>query len=136
MPSILTPFRITDSGKVGETTNPERMAQQKIIDVLVTGKGSRAMRPTYGAGAMDLLFEPVDDLLYGEFRVDAIGEVSQNVSGVSIEDIIVSPADQFLTDDYETTLNVAVRYRVGPLNRSTFTFSLGDPSGLTQESPL
>ena len=136
MTTIAVPFKIKENGKIGEITDQKKAAEQRIIDVLVTTKGERVMRPAYGGNAMELLFEPVDDLLYGEFRVDALNELSRFTSGVNIEDLIVSPADSFSSDDYETTLNIGVRYSVGPFDRQTFSFYLGDPNILTQESTL
>lgn len=136
MTTIAVPFKINENGKVDSVTSARKSAEQRIIDTLVTTQGERVMRPTYGAGAMELLFEPVDDLLYGEFRMDAMSELTRSVSGVSIENLVVKPADQYLSDYYETTLNVSVQYKVGPFERSTFSFYLGDPNTMTQESTL
>ena len=119
MTTIAVPFKIKENGKIGEITDQKKAAEQRIIDVLVTTKGERVMRPAYGG-----------------FRVDALNELSRFTSGVNIEDLIVSPADSFSSDDYETTLNIGVRYSVGPFDRQTFSFYLGDPNILTQESTL
>lgn len=134
MTAISVPFRIADNGRVAVTTDIEEAARQRIMDVLVTTKGERVMRPIYGAGAYDLLFEPVDDLLYGEFRVDAMNELNLNVSGVAVQNIIVEPATPYLTDDFLTTLDVSVQYKVGLSNSSLFSFSVGDAGTLTEES--
>lgn len=134
MTAISIPFRIADNGRVAVTTDIEEAARQRILDVLVTTKGERVMRPIYGAGAYDLLFEPVDDLLYGEFRIDAMNELNLNVSGVSVQNIIVEPATPYLTDDFLTTLDVSVQYKVGLSNSSLFSFSVGDAGTLTEES--
>lgn len=136
MTSISIPFSITNGGKVASTTNSEIVAKQKIIDVLTTGKNERVMLPDYGASAMDLMFEPVDDLVFGEFRIDALSELSRYTTGVAVEDVIVRPASPFEFDDYESSLTVQVLYKIGPFDRSSFTFSLANPATLTQESPL
>jgi hypothetical protein len=94
------------------------------------------MRPLYGAGATELLFEPIDELLYGEFRMDALNELSREVSEVTIEDLDVSPATSFVTDLYETTLNISVSYKIGPFDRGSLSLYLGDPNTLNQESLL
>lgn len=134
MTAISVPFRIADNGRVAVTTDIEEAARQRILDVLVTTKGERVMRPIYGSGAYDLLFEPVDDLLYGEFRIDAMNELNLNVSGVAVQNIIVEPATPYLTDDFLTTLDVSVQYKVGLSNSSLFSFSVGDAGTLTEES--
>lgn len=134
MTSISVPFRIAENGRVATTSDIEEAAKQRILDVLVTTKGERVMRPIYGAGAYDLLFEPMDDLLYGEFKVDALNELNLNVSGVAIQNIFVEPATPYLTDDFLTTLDVSVQYKVGLSNSSLFSFTVGDPGTLTEES--
>lgn len=134
MTSISIPFRIAENGRVASTTDLEEAIKQRIIDVLVTTKGERVMRPIYGASASDLLFEPVDELLYGEFKVDALNELNLNVSGATIQNIFVEPATPYLTDDFLTTLNVAVQYKIGLSNSSLFSFTIGDPGTLTEES--
>lgn len=134
MTAISIPFRIAENGRVATTTDLEEAIKQRIIDVLVTTKGERVMRPIYGASSSDLLFEPMDDLLYGEFKVDALNELNLNVSGVSIQNIFVEPATPYLTDDFLTTLNVSVQYKIGLSNSSLFSFTIGDPGTLTEES--
>jgi phage baseplate assembly protein W len=134
MTAISIPFRIAENGRVASTTDLEEAIKQRIIDVLVTTKGERVMRPIYGASSSDLLFEPMDDLLHGEFKVDALNELNLNVSGVTIQNLFVEPATPYLTDDFLTTLNVSVQYKIGLSNSSLFSFTIGDPGTLTEES--
>ena len=136
MTSLKTPFSFTQNGTVAVETDARKQVEQRIIDTLVTTQGERLMRPLYGAGATELLFEPVDNLLYGEFRIDALNELSRQVSGVTIEDLSISPATSMMTDLYETTLNISVRYKIGPFDRGSLNLYLGDPNTLTQESSL
>jgi len=136
MTSIKTPFSFTQNGSVAIETDPYKKIEQRIIDTLVTTQGERLMRPLYGAGATELLFEPIDELLYGEFRMDALNELSREVSEVTIEDLDVSPATSFVTDLYETTLNISVSYKIGPFDRGSLSLYLGDPNTLNQESLL
>jgi hypothetical protein len=136
MTTIKIPFSITASGDIGVETDPKKQVEQRIIDTLITTKGERLMRPLYGASATALLFEPVDDLLYGEFRIDALNEISRQVTGAVIQDLTVTPANVYQTDQYETTLNISVSYKIGPFDRGQLNFFLGDPNSLTQESAL
>lgn len=136
MSSIKMPFGTDFSGKIAFTNDQNITARQQITDVLVTGKGDRVMKPTYGAGAMDLLFEPVDNLVFSEFRMDALGELSRSLTGVSVQDLVVKPSEAGSFDDYDTTLQVAVRYKVGPLTTSSYSFSIGNASNFTEESSL
>jgi phage baseplate assembly protein W len=136
MTVIKIPFTISDSGLVGTTTDADVAVQQRIIDVLTTSVGERVMKPTYGANARLLLFEPVDALFFGEFRMDALNELSRSLSGVTIQDLSVQPASSSEFDDYATTLTISVRYQIGPFQKSSFSFLIGNPNTLTEESPL
>lgn len=136
MSTIKLPFSIDSHGRVDSTTDRDVAVRQRITDVLVTSTGERTMKPTYGGNARILLFEPVDDLLFGEFRMDALTELSRSVSGVAIEDLSVRPEGFNQFDDSATTLSISVRYRIGPLQRSSYSFSIGNPNNFTEESPL
>lgn len=136
MTVIQMPFSVNANGQVNSTTDRDIAIQQRITDVLVTSTGERTMKPTYGGNARLLLFEPVDDLLFGEFRMDALNELSRSLSGATIEDLSVRPASYAEFDDYATTLNVSVRYRLGPFQKSAFSFSIGNPNTITEESSL
>jgi len=136
MTVIKMPFSINANGRIDSTTDRDVAVRQRITDILVTSVGERVMKPTYGGNARLLLFEPVDDLLFGEFRMDAMNELSRSLTGVTIEDLSVRPASYTEFDDFATTLTISVRYRIGPLQRSSFTFSIGNPNSLTEESSL
>lgn len=136
MTAIKLPFSINANGQVDSVTDRDTIVRQRITDVLITSNGERTMKPTYGANARLLLFEPVDDLLFGEFRMDALNALAGSTSGVVVEDLSVQPASPLEFDDYATTLTVSVRYRIGPLQRGSYSFSINNPSLLTEESPL
>lgn len=136
MSTIKTPFSISEYGTVSFVTDPKKSIEQRITDVLVTTKGERTMRPMYGASISELLFEPVDELLYGEFKMDGLDELARSVTGVSIENLSIVPATSAMTDMYETSLDVSVSYKIGPFDRGYVSVYLGDPNTLTQESSL
>lgn len=136
MTVIKLPFSINSNGRVDSTTDNDIAVQQRIIDVLSTSTGERLMKPTYGANARLLLFEPVDELVFGEFRMDALNELTRSLSGVTIQDLTVRPASFTEFDDYATTLTISVRYQIGPFQKSSFSFSIGNPNTLTEESSL
>ena len=137
MPSIRIPFQITDSGSVGSVSTPEKIIEQKIIDVLTTARFERVMRLDYGAGAYNLLFEPVDDLLYGEFKVDALDVINRNLLGASVVDISVAPAKRpYFDNEFASTINISVRYSLGSQGFKSFTFQVTDTSLLTEESTI
>jgi phage baseplate assembly protein W len=135
MPSIYTPFRIDGSGRVARTNTPERIVEQQIIDVLTTSKFERVMRPTYGAGATRLLYEPVDGLIYGEFRTDALMELNKQISIASISNMIIQPSENpYIDEDPSVVIEIKVQYSMAMSNNRVFSFKIVTPNGLTEES--
>jgi phage baseplate assembly protein W len=125
---MVAPFQLV-GGSVAYTTDVVRQTEQKILNVLVTGKTERAGRAQYGAGVQQLLFENVADLEFTDWKIDAAEELSKNVSGVSIIDIRVE-----VTDD--TTATVTVYYRTPLSSPRAAVYTLPINSVLTEESPL
>lgn len=137
MPSIRVPFTIDSSGRVAKAVDPETIAKQQIIDVLTTDKFERLIRPDYGAGAQQLLFEPVDDLVYSEFKMDALQELNRSLTIATVSDLRVRPVSIPVTgDEGQNTLEIWVRYRMLPFSQSSFVFQITSPDTLTEESTL
>jgi phage baseplate assembly protein W len=128
MRNIAVPFRF-DGGRVGTTTNPDTVARQKIIDVLTTSHYERLGLPSYGAGIRGLLFEPIDSLVEADFKIDAINEVHNRVSGVTIHDIRIKQSDI-----EESTAEIFVYYSLPLSPIQVLSFVLTET--LTEESPL
>lgn len=137
MPSIYTPFRIDISGKVAKTSTPERIVEQQIIDVLTTSKFERVMKPTYGAGATQLLYEPVDDLVYGEFKTDALMELNKQLSMATVTNLLVQPAETpYVDEDPSIVIEIKIQYSMALSNNRVFSFKIATPTGLTEESSI
>ena len=56
------PFNIDAVGEVAYDTDPMIWARNHIVALLLTNPGERVMRPTYGAGVLNYVWEN-DDLL-------------------------------------------------------------------------
>lgn len=132
MPSIKTPFSISSSGKVNSLTSNEKIVEQQIIDVLSTSEFERVMKPLYGASAVNLLFEPMDELVFSEFKVDALEKLNRHVSGAVIVDVAVAPLE--IAGDNVMSVTASYSLRTGSVR--TFSFQLTLPSSLTEESAL
>lgn len=132
MPSIRVPFSIAASGKVESTTTNEKIIEQQIIDVLSTSEFERVMRPLYGASAVNLLFEPLDELVFSEFKVDALEKLNRNVSGAAVVDMAVEPLE--IAGD--TVLSITAKYSMRTGSIKTFSFQVTFPSLLTEESAI
>lgn len=128
MKNISVPFRFS-GGRVVATTNPDTIARQKIIDVLTTSPAERFGFPNYGAGLYALLFEPIDELIEADFKTDAMIEIGNRVSGVTVHDLVVRQ------NAIETSnADIYVYYSLPLRPAQTFTFTVTNT--LTEESPL
>jgi phage baseplate assembly protein W len=128
MKSISIPFRFTsDSGAVATSSSLNTVVEQNIIDILTTMPGERVMNPKYGAGLKNLLFEEMDELVFAEYRVDAIQELNEYLTTGKVVDLnIVVPETSFYGDDTDTTITVSVKYVVPPFGASVVTFEIAN----------
>jgi phage baseplate assembly protein W len=134
MRSISIPFQFSN-GKVVETENDDKIARQRIVDVLATDKYERVMRPDYGADIRSLLFEPLDPLIFADFRVDAIKDINDYVSNAKITDLQIREGNPIEQGDYaESTLSVRVLYRTAAMGASTFVATITGNTIITEES--
>lgn len=147
MKSISIPFRFesgpgilataTNPGSVATTTDNGVIAKQRIADVLATRPYERVNRPQYGAGITDLLFEPLDPMIVGDYKVDAMRAINDYVSNASIRDIRFKEGDTVgYNGNGESTLIVSVVYDVANTGTSTYTVTLGGEQVLTEETPF
>jgi phage baseplate assembly protein W len=132
MRSISIPFQFVN-GKVGETTNDDKIARQRILDVLATDKYERVNRPEYGADIRSLLFEPLDPLIFADYRVDAIRDINDYVSNAKITDLQIREGN---TSYQDSTLVVRVMYRTAATGTSTFVATISGNTILTEESNI
>lgn len=137
MSSIKTPFSISRSGRVSSVGTADKIVEQQIIDVLTTSAFERVMRPLYGATTMQLLFEPVDDLIYSEFKVEALEQLNRFVSGASVVGLgITAESSPFISEEEGNALSISVQYSMAMGSVKSFSFSIVLPSTLTEESQL
>jgi phage baseplate assembly protein W len=126
--SLAAPFQIV-GGKIDSTDDPTRIIEQKIVNVMTTGKLERPMIPDYGAGTQQLLFDNIDELVEVDFRSEAATELANRVSGLNLVDIRIEQTD-------ETTASITVSYRTTLSGVRSTTFSVALPGLLTEETPI
>jgi phage baseplate assembly protein W len=137
MSTFKVPFSIAPSGRVARVIDQSEIAKQQITDVLVTSKYERTARPGYGAGAFELLYEPMDPLILGEFKTDAILEVNKYLTNAALVNIFVAPAEvPYFADDLSTTVEITVQYKTALSGIASFSFKITDPTALTEETSL
>jgi hypothetical protein len=127
MKALKMPISFTN-GRISTLSNLESIVKQKIIDVLVTANRERVMNPTYGAGAYTMLYEPLDPLVFADFKQEALSDINKNVSNAIILDLLVSPEESIYSENYSTTLKVTVVYQVPPHQQSVMTFTVSEYS--------
>lgn len=127
MKSVATPFNVS-SGGIASTTDLSRVIEQKIVDVLVTGKMERPTNPGYGAGLQQLVFDNVGELESADFKTDAAMELSRRITGMRVIDMTV-------TQDGSSTVTITVLYRTTLSSVRSFTFQVS-PGVINEETPI
>lgn len=136
MKSIKIPFNY-DGGKTNYTESISTIAEQKIIDVLTTGRFERVFNHRYGAGIRRFLFEPIDSLSLSDFVTEAKQDALENISRVEILDIkIIQPDRVVAYGNSETTVGVSVTYRLPLGSPQLVTFKVAVPGYITEDTTI
>ena len=75
-----------------EVTN-EQLIQESLIQLVLTMRGERVMRPDVGCGATTLVFENNDSVLSNLLRAEVQGTIARFEPRVHLQDIIVERSD-------------------------------------------
>ena len=125
MKAIYMPFQFKN-GKVATVGDFDAIIKQQILDVLTVSRQERVMRPDYGVGAYGMLYELIDPLVWEDFKEVAMREISDNVRGVTIRDIVISDNDQSQMSNTQTSISISVFYEILPSQKSSVTLSVSD----------
>ena len=119
------------------TNSPDTVARQKILDVLNTMPYERVLRHNYGARIQSLLFEPIDDLAFADFKTEAMQVLSENVSRVQILDMYIAEntTQQYFTDE-ATTVTIGVIYKLPLAAPKVVTALVAVPGALNEDTPI
>lgn len=120
------PFTITAGGSVATLSDPHAIIKQKVIDVLTTSKRERVMEPAYGAGVYRFVYEILDPLVFSDFKVDALQELNQYITGATIMDLTIQTNDSFGVAGGNNTASITVYYKIPPLQATSMTFSISE----------
>jgi len=120
MPTLDYPYHFDGRGRTATTGEADHI-RDLIEQVLLTSPGERVMRPDFGAGLLNLVFEPNSATLAATTQFLVQTGLQQHmsnliaVSGVTVENL-------------DSTLQVTVRYIVladGTAQQATFTLPGG-----------
>jgi len=79
--------------------------------LLLTSRGERVMQPNFGTGLKELLFEQIDDELFGDrIKSTILDSVSFWLPYVTIEDIEVEMTDEMKD---RNRANVSIQFSLG-----------------------
>jgi hypothetical protein len=124
MKSIKIPFSFSDGG-VAFTDDILQITQQKIVDVLTTSPGERAINTGYGADIRSLLYEPIDNLVFEDFKNDALDAINETLDSGRVVDISVAyPDSPQMAYPEDSVISITVRYVVPPYGGRSFTFNV------------
>ena len=124
MRSIYLPLQF-NNGKIATTTDFDTIVKQKIVDVLAVSRGERVMRPQYGVGAYGMLYTTIDQLVWADFKQEALLAMAEDVSGVTIHDIQISSGDSRQLSE-PTTVTITVTYQIPTSQMSSVTLNVSD----------
>ncbi len=112
------PLRVTAHGRLA-TARAEAKIEQAIWLVIATATGERVMRPTYGCGIHDMLFEPNNvsarDRLIDHVR-SALSAQEPRIAvlDVTVESTLGDPSAVLIRVDYRIHENNAIASLVYP----------------------
>lgn len=131
MKALKIPFSF-ENGSVRETRDRRTIEEQKIVNVLVTSNLERVNRPTYGAGARNLLYEINDDLVMYDFKTEAIDECRSFISTCEVLDIRGRSNDYIQGE--ENVMMIDVLYRLPLGSTEVISFNIATPGSLTEDT--
>ena len=133
MKSIKIPFSF-EGGRVSSTTNRNTIEEQKIVNVLVTSNFERVFKPTYGAGALNLVYELNDPLVFFDFKTEAMFELRDNISTCKV--IGMQMRDTGYIENEENVMMIDVVYEIPPGTIENTSIQLAVPGQITEDTPF
>lgn len=112
---ISLPFAVNGSGRIATTNDPSEIGRQHLTSFLLTDPGERVMRPEYGTGVRNMVFEPLDGVTAPLLLARVREKVGANVRDVVLKDIS-TPLD---ATDGTLQLTVEFALRVGAAQGTT-----------------
>ena len=104
------PFRVDTRGSLAVCAGPDAL-DQAIVTVISTAPGERVMRPHFGCGIWDLVFDPVTPNTLGLMCQAVRDAVSRWEPRVTLEEVTATP-DPALSN----VVRISVTYRVRTTN--------------------
>lgn len=120
---ITLPIKNGQNGYFEQAYTTHEQAKSNLINLLLTSRGERVMQPDFGTGLKELLFEQIDDELFGDrIKTTILDSVSFWLPYVTIEDIEVEMTDEMKD---RNQANVSIQFSLGDqLETQEITFTV------------
>lgn len=105
---IAQPFNIDATGAVAYDTDPVVWATNHILAVLLTQPGERVMRPSYGVGLHNFVFENQDPLVEQQMLTSVQQAINVWEPNITLHDLSFVPQP-----DYSGILYLNISFSVG-----------------------
>jgi len=100
---IAFPYDVAADGTTA-ISSEDRHLRELIEQILFTAPGERVMRPDFGSGLLQLVFEPNSDALAAALRVGVEAALQQHLADrIELEGVEI--------ENQESTLRITVVYR-------------------------
>jgi phage baseplate assembly protein W len=114
--AISLPFNFDETGSIATTTDLAKIWQDRVIITVMTGLGSRVMRPTFGSDVNKVVWENINDALTLIKQSISVA-FSRWLTELDLLEVsgYIDPTDGYLvarikynlrTQDINTTLNI------------------------------
>jgi uncharacterized protein len=115
---VAQPFNIDATGGVAYDIDPVVWARNHILAVLLTNPGERVMRPTYGAGIFDFVWEN-DDPLTEQTIISSV----QNAVKLWEPNVTINEIDFVPQPDFSGVVVLDIHFTVG-MSPTTYTVTI------------
>lgn len=92
------PFGASNTSLPAEATDND-LIKQSLIQIILTQKGERVMRPTFGSKALSFVFENNNDVLSEQIRTDVVNAIATNEPRVITKAVEITQEDNVVIVD-------------------------------------
>ena len=121
MQTLRIPLVLDSRRRLAVSSTSPDVVRAQILDLMVTSRGERVFRPTYGAGVPEMLFSSLDPAIFGAKEADIQRYLQGSLVAGTIASVSLSEPE-----DQQGTLVVTVLFQLlpgGPLFSVAQTFT-------------
>jgi uncharacterized protein len=122
-------FPVAQAGGQTEMAQYEDDVREAILIILLTNRGERMMRPTFGAGLNDFLFEPINPTTMATIQNRVEDSLIDWEPRIDVISVVVQPDTSAQNRNANATLLIDIKYRVRATNNVgnlVYPFYLGE----------